>query len=310
MGTVLSVSELTKSFEVTRGAFSLKKETIHAVRGVSFDLATGETVGIVGESGSGKSTLARCILLLEKSDTGTILFNGHDLAALGKKALRRQRKGMQMIFQDPYSSLNPRKKVKQILGEPMAYHGVPGGGSVVGRVKETLSQVGLGDEFLEKYPHEMSGGQRQRIAIGRAISTNPDFIVADEPVSSLDVSVQAQIINLFLDIRERMTLSMLFVSHDLNIVRFVSDSIIVMYDGRIVEMGKKDEVFRRPLHPYTKMLIAASQGELERGGDRLAIAGQSGCPYATRCCQSSRSCFDGVPPLTGDDGHKVACYNA
>lgn len=308
MGQVLSVLDLRKVYEVKRSVFSVKKDIINAVSGVSLDLDQGKTTGIVGESGSGKSTLARCILLLERPDGGSIYFMGKDLLGLPKDELKALRKKMQIIFQDPYSSLNPRKKVFDAIAEPLLFHGIVGKQEAGNRVIEILKDVGLDESFANKYPHEMSGGQRQRVAIGRALTTGPALVIADEPVSSLDVSIQSQIVNLFLDIKERTDIAMLFVSHDLNVVRFVSDEIVVMYKGRVVEAGTKDEVFLNPLHPYTKMLINAAKGEFFRKDDEAAFDGDRGCAYYPRCEQRKPACRDAVPQLTGSKEHKVACF--
>jgi oligopeptide/dipeptide ABC transporter ATP-binding protein len=309
MGTLLSVLDLKKTYEVRKTVFSIRKETIRAVGGVSFGLERGKTLGIVGESGSGKSTLIRCILLLERPDSGKIVFDETDLLQAGRTAVKNLRRNMQIIFQDPYSSLNPRKPVFETLAEPLLFHKITGKKEAAGRVMEILRTVGLDEDFLKKYPHEMSGGQRQRVAIGRALATNPQLVIADEPISSLDVSIQAQIINLFLDIRERSGISMLFVSHDLNIVRFVSDDIIVMYQGRVVEQGERDEVFFNPLHPYTQMLLKASKGEHARPENNGAPDTFTGCPYYPKCDRHTSSCVQSVPPLTGMEKHRVACLN-
>ncbi len=306
MGEVLSVSGLKKTYEVKKSAFSYKKEVVNAVNGVSFTLERGRTLGIVGESGSGKSTLARCILLLEKPDCGSIVFSGVNLTGITHKHLKILRKDMQIIFQDPYSSLNPRVKVYDAIAEPVLFHKIAENNQVKELVTETLKSVGISEDFFHKYPHEMSGGQRQRVAIGRALAVNPALIVADEPVSSLDVSIQAQIINLFMDIKESTKISMLFVSHDLNVVRFVSDEIIVMYKGRVVESGKTDEVFYQPLHPYTHMLIDSIKGGfLNRAGDDARATG--GCAYYPRCDRRKPLCAEKSPELRGDKEHMVAC---
>ncbi|MBA4416352.1 MAG: peptide ABC transporter substrate-binding protein [Syntrophus sp. (in: bacteria)] len=308
MGKVLSVSELKKYYEVRKTAFSYKKDIIRAVDGVSFDLEEGQTLGVVGESGSGKSTLARCLLLLEEPDEGKIIFLGQDLRELGRKELKTLRKDMQIIFQDPYSSLNPRRKVCDIMAEPLLFHGVVERKAVKEKVTEILSDVGLGEDFLNKYPHEMSGGQRQRVAIGRALATKPVLIVADEPVSSLDVSIQAQIVNLFIDIREKLGISMVFVSHDLNIVRFISDTIIVMYAGKVLEAGTRDEVFYKPMHPYTQMLIHSINGERFKSPDDGGFIMTGGCVYCPRCDRRGEMCAQKSPCLQGDEGHRVACF--
>lgn len=308
MGALLSVLELKKTYEVKRSFFSSKKEIIVAVDSVSFDLQKGSTIGIVGESGSGKSTLSRCILLLERPDTGKVFFENRDLTVLKNNEMRTFRKDLQIIFQDPYSSLNPRKKVYEAIGEPLLFHGFSKKHEIISKVKEILNDVGLGEDFLYKYPHEMSGGQRQRVAIGRAIATDPKLIIADEPVSALDVSIQAQIINLFLDIKEKRGISMIFVSHDLNIVRFISDEIIVMYKGRVVESGKKEEVFFNPLHPYTRMLIESIKGGFIKRGMDIKDEMLEGCPYYQRCILREKKCKNEHPILSGDNTHKVACF--
>jgi peptide/nickel transport system ATP-binding protein len=306
MGEVLSVSGLKKTYEVKKSAFSYKKEVVNAVNGVSFTLERGRTLGIVGESGSGKSTLARCILFLEKPDHGSIVFSGVNMAGITHKHLKRLRKDMQIIFQDPYSSLNPRVKVYDAIAEPVLFHEIAGNNQVKALVTEILKSVGISEDFFHKYPHEMSGGQRQRVAIGRALAVNPALIVADEPVSSLDVSIQAQIINLFMDIKESTKISMLFVSHDLNVVRFISDEIIVMYKGRVVESGKTDEVFYQPLHPYTHMLIDSIKGGfLNRTGNDAQAT--EGCAYYPRCDKRQSTCSVEMPELRGEKEHMVAC---
>ncbi|MBA4391456.1 MAG: peptide ABC transporter substrate-binding protein, partial [Syntrophus sp. (in: bacteria)] len=308
MGTLLSVSELKKTYEVRKTVFSIKKDIIRAVDGVSFALEKGKTLGIVGESGSGKSTLVRCILLLERPDSGKIMFNNTNLLEASHAVVKDLRRDMQIIFQDPYSSLNPRKRVFDTLAEPLLFHEIVEKKDLAGKVMEILHNVGLDEDFLKKYPHEMSGGQRQRVAIGRALATGPQLIVADEPISSLDVSIQAQIINLFLDIREGLGISMLFVSHDLNIVRFVSDDIIVMYQGKVVEMGARDEVFFSPLHPYTKMLINAAKGQYNQSEGNGMLDTFNGCPYYPKCDKREPACEHSVPVLTGPENHKAACF--
>jgi len=308
MDTLLSVLELKKTYEVKKSIFSSKKEVIRAVDSISFELQRGSTLGIVGESGSGKSTLARCILFLERPDGGKVFFENKDLTILKKNEMRALRKDMQIIFQDPYSSLNPRKRVLETIGEPLLFHGYSKKGDLISRVKDILKDTGLNEDFLNKYPHEMSGGQRQRVAIGRTIATNPKLIIADEPVSSLDVSIQAQIVNLFLDIKEKRKISMIFVSHDLNIVRFISDEIIVLYKGKIVESGKTEEVFYNPLHPYTKMLIESVKANFIRKEPVLNDDHYEGCAYYQRCNVKKEICRKKPPSLTGDKIHKVACF--
>jgi oligopeptide/dipeptide ABC transporter ATP-binding protein len=306
MGTLLSVSELERFYEVRRTVFSLKKETIRAVDGVSFDLADGHTLGIVGESGSGKSTLARCISFLEVADRGEVTFMGKDwlrASALERKVMRRN---MGIIFQDPYSSLNPRKKVGWIVSEPFRSQGSWHERELTSKAIQALGNVGLGDDFLDKYPHEMSGGQRQRVAIARALCMLPSFLIADEPVSALDVSIQAQIINLFLDLKERFSFAMLFISHDLNIVRFVSDEVLVMYGGRIVEIGPKDDVFQNPLHPYTRMLMGREGKDRDRSSEEM----MGGCVFFSRCAERTEECQSQPPRLSDSGIHKAACLHS
>ncbi|HOW54322.1 MAG TPA: ATP-binding cassette domain-containing protein [Syntrophorhabdaceae bacterium] len=307
MGPLLSVSELKKYYEIRRSVFSVEKETIRAVDGVTFELEAGKTLGIVGESGSGKSTLARCVLLLERPDSGGVVFCGTDLLKAGREGIRDLRRQMQIIFQDPYSSLNPRMKVLDIIAEPVVYHGIAKKRDAREKVMEILRSVGLDEDFLGKYPHEMSGGQRQRVAIGRALATDPALIIADEPVSSLDVSIQAQIVNLFLDIREQSGISMIFVSHDLNVVRFLSDHILVLYRGKVVEAGERDEVFFNPLHPYTRMLLSASRGEFFLETDPADGENAALCPYYNKCKEKTARCGEQAPVLAGEEKHRAAC---
>jgi oligopeptide transport system ATP-binding protein len=307
MGTVLSVSELRKAYEVRRSPFSVTKESIRAVDGVSFELEQGQTLGLVGESGCGKSTVAKCITMLEKPDDGRILFMGRDWVGMPEQERRGLRKEMQIIFQDPFSSLNPRKRVFDTVAEPLITHRMVGKEGLADRVLEVLKRVGLDEDSLKKYPHEMSGGQRQRVAIGRALATSPAFIIADEPVSSLDVSVQAQIINLFLDIREQFKISMLFISHDLNIVRFISDQIMVMYRGKVVEMGEKEELFSHPLHPYTRLLMNAST-KIQAESEGEGALPDGCCAFFERCGEREQMCEHDGPLLKGPATHRVACF--
>jgi len=308
---MLSVSELEKTYEVRKTAFSNKKTTIRVVDRITFDLHKGKTLGIVGESGSGKSTLARCLMLLEKPDSGVIKFFDQDLLKLKEESLKSLRKDIQIIFQDPYSSLNPRKKIVNTLSEPLLFHQIANRQNVNEKAVEILHNVGLDEDSLYKYPHEMSGGQRQRVAIGRALASEPSLLIADEPVSSLDVSIQAQIINLFVDIKNEFKISMIFISHDLNIVRFISDDILVLYKGSIVEMGTRDEIFLHPIHPYTQMLIKASQGEFCAVQEKTdgAIT-DNGCKYYRRCELADHFCEAKVPNLQGTEEHSVACFKA
>ena len=308
MGPLLSVLDVKRYYEVRRSVFSVEKEIIRAVDGVSFELDAGRTLGVVGESGSGKSTLARCLMFLERPDSGKVIFDGVDLLNSSPAEIRKVRRKLQIIFQDPYSSLNPRMTVRDIIAEPIKFHHIVKGQKALNdKVVDVLNSVGLNGDFLKKYPHEMSGGQRQRVAIGRALATEPALIIADEPVSSLDVSIQAQIINLFIDIREKLNIAMIFVSHDLNIVRFISDTILVLYKGKVVEMGERDQVFLNPRHPYTKMLIDAAKGEFSLKSEPAETLEPGQCPYYDKCRDRKSVCRSQSPELTGDDGHKVAC---
>src|ERR1700675_2448394 len=256
---LLEVRGLKMYFPITEGIIASRKiGDVKAVDGVDLTIRRGETLGLVGESGCGKTTMGRCILRLEKPTAGEILYDGVDIAKLGRRELVALRRRIQVIFQDPYSSLNPRQKVGSIIAEPMRVHGVePDRARRLARVRELLSVCGLNPNFADRYPHEMSGGQRQRVGIARALALNPEFIVCDEAVSALDVSIQAQIINLLEDLRDRFNLTYLFIAHDLSVVRHLCQRVAVMYLGRIVELADSDELFSNPLHPYTKALLAA-----------------------------------------------------
>ena len=308
MTMLLEVENLAKHYTDKRG------RRVAAVDGVSFALAQGEVLGIVGESGCGKTTLGRTVMRLMAPTSGAIRFEGSDIAPLSERALKPYRREMQMIFQDPFGSLNPRHKVGTIVGEPLAIHGVAGAAT---RVAELLETVGLGAGAATRFPHEFSGGQRQRIAIARALALGPKLIVADEPVSALDVSIQSQIVNLIADLRRRFGLSMLFVSHDLSVVRHVSDRIAVMYLGRIVEIGATEEIFLRPRHPYTKALISAiprPPGSPKTASTRIVLTGEipdpadppPGCRFHRRCPIASEICASVSPDLAAN----VACHHA
>jgi len=309
VGQVLSVSELEKVYEVRKSTFSLKKTIIKPVDRVSFDLDEGSTLGIVGESGSGKSTLAKCLLMIERPDGGVIIFRNQNLLMLKERGLKDLRRNIQIIFQDPYSSLNPRKKVINAIAEPLLVHRIIGRQDVNAKVLDVLKSVRLNEDIMDKYPHEMSGGQRQRVAIGRALASNPTLLIADEPVSSLDVSIQAQIINLFSEIKKQTMISMIFISHDLNVVRYVSDKIMVMYKGKILEMGAKNDVFFHPLHPYTMMLMRATQGKLSHVMEKQEeFPAQDACVYYERCEHRIEICQKAMPTLNGTSEHDVACF--
>jgi peptide/nickel transport system ATP-binding protein len=293
---------------------------VRAVDDVSLTIDRGETLGLVGESGCGKTTLGRAILRLYKPTAGSIRFDGRDITHLGEAELRPMRRRMQMIFQDPFSSLNPRHSVGRMVGEPMKVHGVANRASIASRVRELLEVVGLPRDALSRYPHEFSGGQRQRIGLARALALNPDFIVCDEPVSALDVSIQAQIVNLLEELQKEFDLTYLFVAHDLAVVRHISDRIMVMYLGTIVEVSPGDDLYDNPLHPYTISLLSAipiPDPEVERRRETILLQGDlpspanppSACRFHTRCpyVQPTR-CRDETPPLREVEGHLVACH--
>ena len=315
-GPLLEIENLTKHFRIRGGAGS-----VQAVNGVSLHLKRGETLGIVGESGCGKSTLARLILRLIEPTAGAVRFAGEDLMALPLSELRPRRRDMQLIFQDPYASLDPRLTVGAIVGEPLAIHGVGSRKERRERVAELLKTVGLDADATTRYPHEFSGGQRQRIGIARAIALEPKLIIADEPVSALDVSIQSQILELLLDLKSRLSLSYIFISHDLAVVEHVSDRVAVMYLGRIVETTDTESLYRQPAHPYTEALISAvPQPDPERDRTRIVLSGDipnpesppSGCPFHPRCPKVLASCPDALPTLKdiGDKAHPhlVACH--
>jgi len=318
---LLEVRNLKMHFTVADGLLARNKAArIKAVDDVSFTIARGETLGLVGESGCGKTTTGRCILHLEKPTSGEIIFEGQNLTKLGRKALNEKRERMQVIFQDPYSSLNPRMKVGSIIGEPMKVHGIyPNEKERGERVEELLSVCGLNPKFIDRYPHEMSGGQRQRVGIARALSLNPDFIVCDEAVSALDVSIQAQVINLLENLREQFNLSYLFIAHDLSVVHHLCHRVAVMYLGRLVELADSDELFSNPLHPYTQALLEAvpiPDPDVEKQRAHRVMKGEipspinppSGCVFHPRCPLAVASCRQEVPELRElKPGHWVAC---
>ena len=314
---LLQVEGLVKHFPVRRGILGRVSGAVRAVDGVDFTLARGETLGVVGESGCGKSTLARLVLRLIEPSAGRIHFQGRDLGALDARALRAERRAMQIIFQDPYSSLNPRMTVGQTLGEPLLLHGLAKEGGRRERVAELLHTVGLAPEHAQRYPHEFSGGQRQRIGIARALAVEPQLIVCDEAVSALDVSVQAQVINLLQNLQQRFGLAYIFIAHDLAVVKHIASRIAVMYLGRIVELADKRALFAAPRHPYTQALLAAiplpepglaRQRVLVPGDVPSPLAPPSGCHFHTRCPYARPLCSQSSPPLVSDDGHGVACH--
>ncbi|MBJ7341760.1 dipeptide ABC transporter ATP-binding protein [Mycolicibacterium sp.] len=319
---LLEVTDLVKHFPVKSGIV-VDRVVAHvkAVDGVSLSINEGETLGLVGESGCGKSTLSRTILQLITPTSGSVRFRGEELVGRSRRSLRPVRRQMQMIFQDPYASLNPRKRVGQIIGEPIALHGLASGRDVERRVQDLLDRVGLSPEHASRYPHEFSGGQRQRIGIARALGLEPKLIIADEPVSALDVSVQAQIVNLLKDLQSELGLSYLFVAHDLGVVRHVSDRVAVMYLGRIVEMAPAAQLYDRPMHPYSNALLSAvpiPDPKLNSARERLVLEGDvpspidppSGCHFHTRCPWTTQVCDVDDPQLAElEDSHVVACHH-
>ncbi len=319
---ILRVTDLKVHFPVTRGIVIQKQvATVRAVDGVSFSLDRGETLGLVGESGCGKSTTGLAVLRMLASTSGSIEFEGQDITHHDKQQMRPLRRRMQMVYQDPYGSLNPRMKVRDIVGEPLEVHGLDTNrGEYEDRVAKLLSTVGLLPDMADRYPHEFSGGQRQRIGIARALALEPSLIICDEPVSALDVSIQAQVVNVFVELQERLGLAYLFIAHDLAVVRHVSDRIAVMYLGRIVEIATREDLYRSPLHPYTNALLAAvpvADPAIEATRERKIVSGEvpsalnppSGCRFHTRCPQAMDRCKVDDPVLRNlGSGRAVACH--
>ena len=320
--TLLHVEDLKMHFPIYRGVFQRQVGAVRAVDGVSFDVKRGETLGLVGESGCGKSTTGRTILQLYKPTAGSVNFDGTDLVTLKGEQLRQMRRKMQMIFQDPYASLNPRMTVAQLVGEPLMVHNVATGAQINERVEHLLELVNLNPAFASRYPHEFSGGQRQRIGVARALALQPSFIICDEPISALDVSIQAQVVNLLEELQQQFNLTYLFIAHDLSMVKHISDRVAVMYLGVIVELASRDELYAKPLHPYTQALLSAvpipdpvADSKRKRTilqGDVPSPANPpSGCRFRTRCpiaeavCAETRPEFREIRP-----GHFVACFFA
>ena len=315
---ILIIQRLKKYYPIRKGFFAQEPVLVKAVDGVDLTIRRGETLGLVGESGCGKSTLGRLILRLEDPDEGTITFEGENILSFDDDQLRKFRRNIQIIFQDPYSSLNPRKKVDFIIGEPLAIHGLARGKELEERVVELMKVVGLRAEQRFLYPHQFSGGQRQRIGIARALALQPKLVIADEPVSSLDVSIQAQIVNLLLDLQSEFGLTYLFISHDLNLIEYVSDRVAVMYLGKIVEWAKQEKIYENSIHPYSEALFSATpavdpltrrQRILLEGDVPSPINPPSGCRFHTRCPLRIDVCDQKEPPLTErPNGSMVACH--
>ena len=314
---LLDVSGLKKYYPIKKNLLGKPGAYVKAVNGVDFFINKGETLGLVGESGCGKSTVGKCIIGLEAITEGSITMDGLEISAMKEQERRHIRKDIQMVFQNPYASLNQRRNILQIIDEPMQVNLDLSRTERVARTKELLRMVGLRDEYCSRYPHEFSGGQRQRIAIARALSVNPRLVIADEAVSALDVTIQAQVLELLLQLRNRMKMAMLFVSHNLSVVRCICDRVTVMYLGRIVESGTVEAVFSRPLHPYTKLLMASTPGAdahvvryYPKGAMPSPIDRPKGCVFASRCPLAEARCRTDVPPLRDDgSGHLAACFS-
>jgi len=315
--SLVEIRDLKKYFPVGDGFFSRNKGNVKAVDGVNLTINEGETLGLVGESGCGKSTLGRTILRLIEPTSGEVIFHGKNLLALSARELREMRREMQIIFQDPYASLNPRMRVGDIVGEGLEIHKLAKGKAKRDRIMELLHQVGLREDHYPRYPHEFSGGQRQRIGIARALAVNPKFIVCDEPVSSLDVSIQAQIINLLQELQEKMHLTYLFISHDLRVVEHISHRVAIMYLGKVVEIAAGETIYREAKHPYTRALLSAvPMPETSRKKERIVLEGDvpspvnppSGCTFHPRCAYRQPLCSEMEPPLDFAGGHGVSCH--
>lgn len=317
---ILEIQDLKKYFPVkSRKIFSRERQVVHAVDGVSFGIRRGEVLGLVGESGCGKTTLGRTAVRLYKPTGGKIFFDGQDITNASNRELIPVKKKMQIIFQDPYASLNPRLTIGDIISEPMRIHHIGTKAEQEERVQELLNVVGLKPDHIRRYPNEFSGGQRQRVGIARALAVNPSFIMCDEPISALDVSIQAQIINMLEELRDKLNLTYLFVAHDLSMVRHISDRICVMYLGNMVECGPSEEVYTHPMHPYTKALLSAvpipdpirtreQKRTLLEGEIPSPINPPKGCPFCTRCTCKEKICMEVKPSVKEVDGRQIACH--
>ena len=317
-GAVLEAVDLARHYEVKRGLFA-GSATVKALAGASFTLEAGKTLAVVGESGCGKSTLARLITLIETPTSGQLLIDGDDVAEADAAAVKRLRQDVQIVFQDPYGSLNPRKRIGTILEEPLVINTRMSAAERKARAQEMIAKVGLRPEQYGRYPHMFSGGQRQRIAVARALMLQPRILVADEPVSALDVSIQAQVLNLLMDLQEEFDLAYLFISHDLSVVRHIADEVMVMYLGRPVEHGSRDAIFRAPAHPYTRALLASTPAvDPRHRRERIQLQGElpspinppSGCAFHKRCPFATELCSQERPELRRYDGRRVACHHA
>ncbi len=316
--TVVQGIDLARHYEVKRGMFA-GHATVKALAGASFELTAGKTLAVVGESGCGKSTLARLVTLIEKPTSGRLLIDGADVTAAEGETLRKLRQEVQIVFQDPYGSLNPRKKVGTIIEEPVVINTKEGAPARRERAEAMMARVGLRPEHYARYPHMFSGGQRQRIAVARALMLRPRMLVADEPVSALDVSIQAQVLNLLMDLQEELELAYLFISHDLSVVRLIADEVMVMYLGRPVEQGARDAIFERPAHPYTRALLASTPAvDPKHRGQRIQLKGElpspldppPGCAFHRRCPHATEICAQERPELAPHDGRQIACHHA